>query len=71
MPNVSIRTLIADDHSVMRRLSRALRAIRAAWKVCGEAENGQDIVTALLNKKSQGTKTLVDQWFTKRGGLFK
>jgi DNA-binding NarL/FixJ family response regulator len=52
MPNVSIRPLIADDHSVMRRLSRAFRAIRAAWTVCGEAENGQDAVTALLNKKS-------------------
>ena len=145
MPHVSIRILIADDNSIIRRLLRALLQTRAEWKVCGEAENGQEavsktvelkpdliildlampvmngleaareisktmpgvpilmhtnhsssefeleaekvgvrqvvskgcsddqffraVVAALLNEKPQGTKTLIDQGSTKRGGI--
>lgn len=42
---MAIRILIVDDHSVIRRLLRALLETRADWKVCGEAENGREAVT--------------------------
>lgn len=50
MPDVPTRILIAGDHSVNRSLSRDLLETRAEWRVCGEAENGQEVVTALLKK---------------------
>jgi len=51
VPHVSIRILIADDHSAIRRLLRALLETRAEWKVCGEAENGQEAVTKAAELK--------------------
>jgi hypothetical protein len=50
--DVSTRILIAGNHRVNRRLSRARLETRAAWRVCGQAENGQEVVTALLKKTS-------------------
>lgn len=39
-----MRILLADDHESVRRGMRALLETQDGWKVCGEAENGQDAV---------------------------
>lgn len=39
-----MRILVADDHESIRRGMRALLETQDGWKVCGEAENGQDAV---------------------------
>lgn len=39
-----MRILVADDHEAIRRGIRALLETQDGWKVCGEAENGQDAV---------------------------
>ena len=39
-----MRILVADDHEAIRRGMRALLETQDGWKVCGEAENGQDAV---------------------------
>lgn len=43
-PLVTLRILIADDHSLIRRGIRALLESRAGWTVCAEAETGRDAV---------------------------
>jgi DNA-binding NarL/FixJ family response regulator len=42
---MSIRILIADDDSPIRRLLRRLIEEHAGWEVCGEAVNGADAVS--------------------------
>jgi DNA-binding NarL/FixJ family response regulator len=41
---MSVRILVADDHSVVRRGLRALLESRRGWKICGEAANGREAV---------------------------
>ena len=48
---MSIRTLIAGDHNVLRRPLRALLKARAKWMIGGEAGSSLKVVTVLLNKK--------------------
>lgn len=42
---MSIRILIADDDSPIRRLLRRLIEEHVGWEVCGEAVNGADAVS--------------------------
>lgn len=44
----AIRVLIADDHAIVRKGIRALLATEPDVEVVGEAENGQEAVTAAL-----------------------
>ena len=37
-----MRILLADDHAAVRRGMRALLETQDGWKICGEAENGQE-----------------------------
>lgn len=39
-----MRILLADDHEAVRRGMRTLLETQDGWRVCGEAENGQDAV---------------------------
>jgi DNA-binding NarL/FixJ family response regulator len=48
---VEPRIFIADDHEVVRKGLRALLEKEAAWTVCGEAANGRDAVTGVLDMK--------------------
>ena len=41
---MTIRILIADDHAAVRKQLTSLLESHAGWKVCGEAENGQEAV---------------------------
>jgi DNA-binding NarL/FixJ family response regulator len=40
-----LRSLIADDHDLLRRGVKALLQSHAGWEVCGEAHTGRDAVT--------------------------
>jgi DNA-binding NarL/FixJ family response regulator len=40
----SIRILVADDHSIVRRGVRALLESQAGWKICGEAATGAEAI---------------------------
>lgn len=40
----SIRILIADDHSIVRRGVRALLECQAGWTICGEAATGAEAI---------------------------
>jgi len=42
---MSVRILIADDDAAIRRLLRRLIENHSNWKVCGDAQDGQDAVT--------------------------
>ena len=42
---MSVRILIADDDTPIRRLLRRLIEEHAGWEVCGEAVNGADAVS--------------------------
>jgi DNA-binding NarL/FixJ family response regulator len=47
-----LRILIADDHALMRRGTRALlRARRRGWRVVGEAVNGREAVEKAIKLK--------------------
>ena len=39
------RILIADDRESMRTAIRALIKLRPDWEICGEANDGQEVVT--------------------------
>jgi DNA-binding NarL/FixJ family response regulator len=39
-----MRILLADDHEAVRRGMRTLLETQEGWKVCGEADNGQEAV---------------------------
>jgi DNA-binding NarL/FixJ family response regulator len=39
-----MRILLADDHEAVRKGLRVLLESRLEWKICGEAEDGQDAV---------------------------
>ena len=39
------RILIADDRESMRTAIRALIKLRPDWEICGEAHDGQEVVT--------------------------
>jgi len=41
---MSVRILIADDDAAIRRLLRRLIENHTDWKVCGDAQDGQDAV---------------------------
>ena len=45
---MSCRILIVDDHAVVRRMLRVLIETQPEWKVCGEAENGEEAVAKVL-----------------------
>ncbi len=38
------RVLIVDDHEVIRRGVQSILSVHPEWKLCGEADNGQDAV---------------------------
>jgi len=40
----SIRILVADDHSIVRRGLRALLETQAGWEICGEAATGAETI---------------------------
>jgi len=40
----SIRILVADDHSIVRRGVRALLESQAGWTICGEAATGAEAI---------------------------
>jgi DNA-binding NarL/FixJ family response regulator len=40
----SIRILVADDHSIVRRGVRALLESQAGWSICGEAATGAEAI---------------------------
>ena len=40
----SIRILVADDHSMVRRGVRALLESQAGWTICGEAATGAEAI---------------------------
>jgi DNA-binding NarL/FixJ family response regulator len=48
---MTIRILIADDHAVVRKQLTALLETHAGWKVCGEAENGEEAVVKAAELK--------------------
>jgi two-component system response regulator NreC len=48
---MKIRILLADDHAVIRKQLRALLETHAGWKVCGEAENGREVVAKAAKLK--------------------
>jgi DNA-binding NarL/FixJ family response regulator len=48
---MTIRILIADDHAVVRNELATLLETHAGWKVCGEAENGQEAVVKAAELK--------------------
>lgn len=39
-----MRILLADDHEAVRRGMRALLETQDGWKICGEAENGEEAI---------------------------
>ena len=42
------RILIVDDHAVVRRMLKVLIETQQGWKVCAEAENGDEAVAKVL-----------------------
>ena len=40
----SVRILIADDNSIIRKLVRVLLESEPGWIVCGEAVDGEDVI---------------------------
>jgi DNA-binding NarL/FixJ family response regulator len=42
------RTLVVDDHPVVRRGVRSLLESHEGWEVCGEASTGRDAVAESL-----------------------
>ena len=40
----SLRIMLADDHSLVRRGIRSLLGARSEWQVCGEATNGRETI---------------------------
>jgi len=48
---MTIRILLADDHAIVRKEFRALLETHAGWKVCGEADNGQEAVVKAAELK--------------------
>jgi len=45
------RILIADDHEIVRRGLRVLLQNREGWEICGEASDGMDAVSKVLQLK--------------------
>jgi DNA-binding NarL/FixJ family response regulator len=48
---MSVRILLADDHSIVRRGLRNLLESRRGWKVCGEAADGRAAVSKAAQLK--------------------
>ena len=48
---MTIRILVADDSALVRKRLTALLETHAGWKVCGEAENGQEAVAMAAELK--------------------
>ena len=46
-----LRILVADDHGLMRRGTRALLEARHGWRVVGEAANGREAVEKAIRLK--------------------
>jgi DNA-binding NarL/FixJ family response regulator len=42
---MAVQILIADDDAPIRRLLRRVIEDHAEWQVCGEAENGREVLT--------------------------
>lgn len=47
----TLRILVVDDHSIVRRGVRALLETRGGWKVCGEAGTGREAVRQAVRLK--------------------
>lgn len=45
------RIVVADDHEVVRHGLRAMLEAQPAWKVVGEASDGREVVTSVLELK--------------------
>jgi len=43
-PGRKVRVLIADDHSIIRRIVRSTLQANPRFEVCGEAENGAEAI---------------------------
>ena len=50
-PMKPYRILIADDHEIVRRGLRVLLQNREGWEICGEASDGMDAVSKVLQLK--------------------
>jgi DNA-binding NarL/FixJ family response regulator len=50
-PNRTIRIVIADDHVAIRLGLRSELESYPLWKVCGEAENGEEVIEKVLELK--------------------
>ena len=50
-PHLPLRILIADDHEIMRRGTRAVIECEPGWQVCGLAANGREVVAQALALK--------------------
>ena len=50
-PMKPYRILIADDHEIVRRGLRVLLQNRDGWEICGEASDGMDAVSKVLQLK--------------------
>ena len=50
-PMKPYRILIADDHEIVRRGLRVLLQNREGWEICGEANDGMDAVSKVLQLK--------------------
>ena len=48
---MSWRILIADDHAVVRRMLKVLIESHEDWKVCAEAENGEEAIRKVLEHR--------------------
>lgn len=48
-----VQVLIADDDSAIRRLLRRVIEDHADWKVCGEAENGREVLSKISELSPQ------------------
>ena len=62
-----LRTLIVDDHEVVRRGVRSLLSARTEWSVCGEAEDGLEAIEKA--KRLQPDIVLMDITMSRMDGV--
>jgi two-component system, NarL family, response regulator NreC len=51
MAEMKLRILVADDHDIVRRGTRAVLESQPGWEVCGLAANGREAVARALELK--------------------
>jgi DNA-binding NarL/FixJ family response regulator len=64
---MSVRILLADDHTETRQAIRTLLAARPDWLICGEADNGLDAVEKAATLKPD--LVILDLSMPKMNGL--